>query len=63
MELFLVGFICGLALSIGGFVLWNLERPSDLDEVEDTIRDQTIPYENAKADVKAKVRKLRKEKA
>ena len=62
MELFLVGFICGLALSIGGFVIFNLERPSDLDEVEDTIRDKTIPYENAKADLKAKVkRKLKKE--
>lgn len=62
MDLFLVGLVCGLAMSIGGFVIWNLERPADLDEAEDVIRDKTPEYENAKADLSARLRKLRKDK-
>jgi hypothetical protein len=57
MEYFLLGVLVGAAVVGVFFVLWNLERPDALDSAEAKVRDLTDEYEEAKAKVKAKIRK------
>ncbi len=57
MEYFLIGVLVGATVVGVIFVLWNLERPDSLDNAEAQVRDLTDEYEDAKAKVRAKIKK------
>lgn len=57
MELFFIGLVAGVAIMLLFFVVWNFEKPDALDKAEASVRNLTDEYEEAKAKVKAKIKR------